>query len=558
MRPRRPPRRRAPARPRRCGTPSRPGAQRLGRVASARRHAPPLARSTACVRAERPAQRVLAARRPPTGVVFVTRTVTRVRSPAHELPSRREPRPPAPATSARIAPPGIARAPRPPRTRIGPGATSALDRLLPGDAALAVDLQLLDGLQLRELVRSSLARRLVPTGSSSATARVSPTGLRRRCERAALRTCAARRAGSAPGPRPPRRVALEQHLRSARVERSRSPVPAGRRRRRSSAAGSSAPSGGRATGRSPRRAPRRRSALTRSVALTPAPLAAGAARSTRVLPARQRVRAPCRRRARRSCRCPAAARRCPGSGGPSPRARPRPAGGSRASRSQEMRPVCRHPSGVGVEDRAAEQELERHLAVSSAAKVAWRRDLEVVGAGDRQLRPRACSGEGRHDACRARPQQRPQRRAPALGRPEELHEPPPARLRRRGAAARRSGSGVSSTDRAHRCASTGALDAASAKFSAPAAAVALGESRASRDGERRARRSGPTHARRERLSCSSSVHSRRLGRREVRHPRVDRFAVLGLMPGRARRRSRCRRGWWPPMLLVVALVRCPA
>ena len=70
---------------------------------------------------------------------------------------------------------------------------------------------------------------------------------------------------------------------------------AGTRRRRSSGAGSSAPSGGRATARSPRRAPRRRSRGPGHAHSAPPSSA-----STVVLPASGARAAPCRRRAGRS------------------------------------------------------------------------------------------------------------------------------------------------------------------------------------------------------------------------------------------------------------------
>ena len=77
---------------------------------------------------------------------------------------------------------------------------------------------------------------------------------------------------------------------------------------------------------------------------------------------------------------------------------------------------------LAVQDRAAEVEGERHLAVGQRVDVLGRRHLEVVGAGDVE-RELGRAAERRHDRADLRPQERARRRRPALGGAEELDEP---------------------------------------------------------------------------------------------------------------------------------------
>ena len=85
----------------------------------------------------------------------------------------------------------------------------------------------------------------------------------------------------------------------------------------------------------------------------------------------------------RARRGPAAASRCPGSSARSPAARPRPAAG-RTPRSPRRPARPRTPAAPG-EDGAGEEQDERDEAVAQRVQVLRPGDLEVVGAGQRQV-----------------------------------------------------------------------------------------------------------------------------------------------------------------------------
>src|SRR5215211_2490543 len=80
------------------------------------------------------------------------------------------------------------------------------------------------------------------------------------------------------------------------------------------------------------------------------------------------------------------------------------------------------PAIFRVEDRAAEQELERHLTVFEGIKVLGCDDLEVVGARNRHVHDRAPRESGNlHDG--VGPEQAPQRILPPARLAEQLQEP---------------------------------------------------------------------------------------------------------------------------------------
>jgi hypothetical protein len=86
---------------------------------------------------------------------------------------------------------------------------------------------------------------------------------------------------------------------------------------------------------------------------------------------------------------------------------------------------ARAQGAVAVQDRAAEQQLERHVAIVEGVKVFRRRaGLEVVRADDRHIDDGATS-ERRHEDDGLRPQQAARRLVPLLGRAEQLHHPRP-------------------------------------------------------------------------------------------------------------------------------------
>ena len=84
----------------------------------------------------------------------------------------------------------------------------------------------------------------------------------------------------------------------------------------------------------------------------------------------------------------------------------------------DLQPVV----GAAVEHRAVEVEAERHVAVVERVEVLGRGHLEVVRARHLE-RERGRAAERRHERLDARPLERVRRRAPALGRPEQLDQP---------------------------------------------------------------------------------------------------------------------------------------
>ncbi len=82
----------------------------------------------------------------------------------------------------------------------------------------------------------------------------------------------------------------------------------------------------------------------------------------------------------------------------------------------------REPGLAAGENRPAEQQPQRHLAVAQRVQVLRRGHLEVVRAGDRKVEL-DLAGEPRHQRDGVRPQERPQRLRPPLGRPEQVGQP---------------------------------------------------------------------------------------------------------------------------------------
>ena len=156
-------------------------------------------------------------------------------------------------------------------------------------------------------------------------------------------------------------------------------------------------------------------------------------------------RRPCAPRAGRASRTPAAPSRRPGSAPPSARARS--ATGSRYA-AEQLHGHHRHLHRV-VEDRAAEVERQRDLAVRQRVDVLGRRHLEVVGARRRRARTPPCRGTPARP-CRpaptgscasSTPSARARRRAPRAAR---------AWRRRSGAWPGRSAAGRRARSRARR------------------------------------------------------------------------------------------------------------
>ena len=98
-------------------------------------------------------------------------------------------------------------------------------------------------------------------------------------------------------------------------------------------------------------------------------------------------------------------------------------------------PTCSAPSSSVVEDRAAEQEAERDLAVLQGIKILGGGHVEVVRAGHGEVDHRRAR-ERRDDEAGVGPEQAPERLAPARGLAEQVEQPllfrrrvaPPGRL----------------------------------------------------------------------------------------------------------------------------------
>ncbi len=90
--------------------------------------------------------------------------------------------------------------------------------------------------------------------------------------------------------------------------------------------------------------------------------------------------------------------------------------------SQEIGATCSAPVGVRVEDRAAEHQADRNLAIRQAVEVLGRRDAEIEGAGHLQVDGRD-AGELRDHGAGVGPQQIAQSLAPALRLAEKIAQP---------------------------------------------------------------------------------------------------------------------------------------
>ena len=197
-----------------------------------------------------------------------------------------------------------------------------------------------------------------------------------------------------------------------------------------------------------------------------------------------------------------------------------------------------------VEDRAAEQELERHLAVVERGEVARREHLEVVAARHVQL-DLGAAGERRHRrrSCRVHSSVRsvvpqsltwPNSSNSRVVRRRVVRAPPRRDLHLRRRAGR-----------------TGSARP-------PGLVHAHGERERRRGGERAARAASSTA---KASSGTAPVSGRAAviasGRREVRHPRVDRLAPGGVDARRALGGRRARRaGGRPSSRSCRALLPC--
>ena len=133
--------------------------------------------------------------------------------------------------------------------------------------------------------------------------------------------------------------------------------------------------------------------------------------------------------------------RAAGSAGRSSRATPRPAAGTRPRAPTRCRSVCSSPSGARVEHRAAEQQLERHLAALQRVEVRAPRRRRGRTCTAAAARRRVDPVNGGTTTVVRRPQQRAAASCPSpAGGAEQLEQPLAAPRRRTRAGARRSGS----------------------------------------------------------------------------------------------------------------------